>query len=303
MASVGIRRRVNRRTGRVSYQVWWLLDDGSQGAETMATKDQARALAAEMRLQFTRDTWQGRRCGRLPFTIWADQWWVDWSADPHRSPHTLVMVESRLRNHLRSFPGDRAIEKIGPAEIRRWQHSLPPTPVTPPCSNADRCCCAFSSTPSTKAPPTPTRSAKSPCPSATDPDQVLGQARRRGLTPSEAGQLLARFPLFWWDHVLTLLGIGLRFGELAGLRRRLHLDRTPSVLQVVDIRYQAGRFGSGFKPRPKSDAGIREVLACTRGRRGHPSTAPSRHRLRRAGFHRPRRWRGGKGHPHGAVAA
>jgi integrase len=92
-----------------------------------------------------------------------------------------------------------------------------------------------------------------------DPDQVLSQARRRALTPSEAGQLLARFPLFWWDHVLTLLGTGLRFGELAGLRRRLHFDRAPSVLQVVDIRYQAGRFGSGFKPRPKSDAGIREI--------------------------------------------
>jgi integrase len=28
---------------------------------------------------------------------------------------------------------------------------------------------------------------------------------------------------------------------------------------VVDTRYQAGRFGSGFKPRPKSDAGIREI--------------------------------------------
>jgi integrase len=73
-------------------------------------------------------------------------------------------------------------------------------------------------------------------------------------------QLLARFPLFWWDHALTLLGTRLRFGELAGLRRRrVRLDRTPPVVQVVDIRYQAGRFGSGFKPRPKSDAGIREL--------------------------------------------
>jgi integrase len=93
-----------------------------------------------------------------------------------------------------------------------------------------------------------------------DPEEVFGQARRRALTPEEAGQLLARFPLFWWDHVLTLLGTGLRFGELAGLRRhRVRLDRTPPVVQVVDIRYQAGRFGSGFKPRPKSDAGIREI--------------------------------------------
>ncbi len=72
--------------------------------------------------------------------------------------------------------------------------------------------------------------------------------------------MLACCPLFWWDHVLALLGTGLRFGEFAGLRRRrVHLERTLPVLQVIDVRYQAGRFGSGFKPRPKSDVGLREV--------------------------------------------
>ena len=82
----------------------------------------------------------------------------------------------------------------------------------------------------------------------------------RALTPEEAGRLLACFPLFWWDHVLTLLGTGLRFGELAGLRRRrVHLNRPIPVLEVGPTRYEAGRFGSGFKPRPKSDAGIRPV--------------------------------------------
>ena len=60
--------------------------------------------------------------------------------------------------------------------------------------------------------------------------------------------------------MLCLLGTGLRFGELAGLRRRrVHLDRPAPVLEVGPNRYQAGRFGSGFKPRPKSDAGIRPV--------------------------------------------
>jgi integrase len=93
-----------------------------------------------------------------------------------------------------------------------------------------------------------------------DPEQVFGEVKRRALTPEEAGRLLACFPLFWWDHVLTLLGTGLRFGELAGLRRRrVHLDRPLPVLEVGPTRYQAGRFGSGFKPRPKSDAGIRPV--------------------------------------------
>jgi integrase len=94
-----------------------------------------------------------------------------------------------------------------------------------------------------------------------DPDKVLRPAKRRALTPEEAGRLLACFPLSWWDHVIVLLGTGLRFGELAGLRRRrVHLDRPVPALQVVDTHYQAGsKFGSGFKPRPKSDAGIREI--------------------------------------------
>jgi integrase len=261
MASVGIRRRVSRRTGLVTYQVWWLLDDGSQGAETVASKDQARALAAQKRLQITRDTWQGRRRGRLPFSTWADLWWADWSADPHRSPHTLVMAESRLRNHIRPVFVDRPIDRIGPADIRRWQTQLAAATGH---ATVQQCRSlllrifqyamdegALEANPVRKV-AVPKRRA--------DPEEVFGQARRRALTPKEAGQLLARFPLFWWDHALTLLGTGLRFGELAGLRRRrLHLDRSPPVVQVVDIRYQAGRFGSGFKPQPKSDAGIREI--------------------------------------------
>jgi integrase len=92
------------------------------------------------------------------------------------------------------------------------------------------------------------------------PGGGFGEVKRRALTPEEAGRLLARCPLFWWDHLVTLLGTGLRFGELAGLRRRrVHLGRELPVLEVGPTRYEAGRFGSGFKPRPKSDAGIRQV--------------------------------------------
>jgi integrase len=93
-----------------------------------------------------------------------------------------------------------------------------------------------------------------------DPEEVFGEVKRRALTPEEAGRLLACVPLFWWDHLSTLLGTGLRFGELAGLRRRrVHLGRELPVVEVGPTRYEAGRFGSGFKPRPKSDAGIRQV--------------------------------------------
>jgi integrase len=261
MASVGIRKRTSARTGRVTYQVWWLLDDGSQGAQTVGSKDEARDLVAQKRLGVTRGAWQGLQRGRLPFSWWAEQWWEVWAADPDRSPTTLAVTESRLRLYVRPWFGERPIERIGPADIRRWQAQLASRT-----GHATLMQCrslvlrilqfavdegAIEANPVRKV-PSPRRRA--------DPEQVLDQAKRRALTPEEAGRLLACFPLFWWDHVLCLLGTGLRFGELAGLRRRrVHLDRALPILQVVDTRYQAGRFGSGFKPRPKSDAGIREI--------------------------------------------
>ena len=96
MASTGIRKRISSRTGRVTYQVWWLLDDGSQGARTVASRDEARALLDEKRQELRRGTWRGRQRGRLPFSQWADEWWDTWTAED-RSPTTLAGAEIRLR--------------------------------------------------------------------------------------------------------------------------------------------------------------------------------------------------------------
>jgi integrase len=254
MGSVSWRKRGNR------YLVSWRLDDGSQGGKTVETPDEARDLAAEKRLEMRRGTWRGRQRGRLPFSTWAAEWWETWAADDP-SPTTLAATESWLRLHVRPWFGDRPIDKITPADVRRWQAQLArnvgPSTVAHCRSLALRIFqfavdeAAIDANPVRKVPP-PKRRA--------DPEQVFGEAKRRALTPEEAGRLLACFPLFWWDHTLTLLGTGLRFGELAGLRRRrVHLDRPMPVLEVGPTRYQAGRFGSGFKPRPKSDAGIRPV--------------------------------------------
>jgi Phage integrase, N-terminal SAM-like domain len=226
MASVGVRKRVSRRTGRVTYQVWWLLDDGSQGAETVATKDEARDLVARRRLGVSRGAWQGFQRGRLPFSWWAEQWWEVWAADPDRSPTTLAVTESRLRLYVRPWFGEKPIMRIGPADVRRWQAHLAGST-----GHATLMQCrslvlrilqfavdegAIDTNPVRKV-PAPRRRA--------DPEQVLDQARQGALLPQEAGRLLAQFPLFWWDHVLCLLGTGLRFGELAGLRRPAARER------------------------------------------------------------------------------
>jgi len=242
------------------------LDDGTQGAETVSSKDETRDLVAQKRLGVSRGAWQGLQRGQLPFSWWAEQWWEVWTADPDRSPTTLAITESRLRLYVRPWFGEKPIKRIGPADLRRWQAHLASSSGHATLMQCRSMQCrslvlrilqfavdegAIDTNPVRKV-PSPRRRA--------DPEQVLDQAKRRALTPEEAGRLLAQFPLFWCDHVLCLLGTGLRFGELAGLRRRrVLLDRPLPALQVVDTRYQAGRFGSGFKPRPKSDAGIREL--------------------------------------------
>jgi len=169
------------------------------------------------------------------------------------------MTDSRLRTHLRPFFGTRAVEDITPRLLRQWQNQLAARR-----GHATVMACrsilfrvlqfaedenAITANPMRKV-PAPKR--------PVDPDVLLGTAKRRVLTPEEAGVLLAAFPPFWWDHVITLLGCGLRISELAGLRAG-RVDLARGVLQVVDTRYQTGaKYGSGFKG-PKSAAGVREI--------------------------------------------
>ena len=91
-----------------------------------------------------------------------------------------------------------------------------------------------------------------------DPEVVFGRVRRRTYTPEEFGRLLVGCPAFYRDHFIVQVGTGLRSGELLGLRAR-RVDLDARRIEVVDVRYDAGRFGSGYKDRPKSDASIRPV--------------------------------------------
>jgi hypothetical protein len=70
-----------------------------------------------------RGTWRGRQRGRLPFSTWAAEWWETWAADDP-SPTTLAATESWLRLHVRPWFADRPIDKITPADVRRWQAQL-----------------------------------------------------------------------------------------------------------------------------------------------------------------------------------
>jgi hypothetical protein len=117
MGSVSWRKRGHR------YLVSWPLDDGAQGGKTVDTPDEARDLAAQKRLEKRRGTWRGLQRGRLSFNASATEWWETWAADDP-SPTSLASAERRLRLHLRPWFADRPIDKITPADVRRWQAHL-----------------------------------------------------------------------------------------------------------------------------------------------------------------------------------
>jgi integrase len=91
-----------------------------------------------------------------------------------------------------------------------------------------------------------------------NPDEIFGSVRRRTFTPEEFGEFLASCRPFYRDHFLTQVGTGLRPGELLGLRRR-RVQPERRRIEVLEVRYEAGKFGRGFKDRRKSPASIRVV--------------------------------------------
>ena len=125
---------------------------------------------------------------------------------------------------------------------------------------AARFCFASCSLPRMKAPSRPTRSAKSPPPS-------VGWIPTRCSPRPSAAPSPRRKPAGYSPLSLVLVGpcaVPARDrAPLRGVRRPARASGPPGSGDPGPAGgghpHQAGRYGSGFKPRPKSDAGIREL--------------------------------------------
>src|SRR6266487_258147 len=258
MASACIRKSRNGRR----YQVWWRLDDGTQGSKTFTTKDQAREFKNDLLAQAARDAWIDPRHGRILFDDWADRWWQLWSANPRRSPKGLETTVSHLRRHLRPYFGHRQLGRITPSIVLRWQHEL----ETRLGYSGVMACRSLllrileAARKERLIAANPVREVEAP-ERPVNPDEIFGSVRRRTFTPEEFGRFLAACRPFYRDHFLTQIGTGLRSGELLGLRRRRVYPELRRI-EVIEVRYEAGRFGRGFKAEPKSPASVRVVPMC-----------------------------------------
>jgi integrase len=254
MASAGIRKTPSGR-----YKVWWRLDDASQGSQTFDTRDQARDFKHDLLARLARGNWVDPRLGKQAFETWAREWWQLWSADPDRSPATLQATEGRLRRYVIPFFGQCQLRAITVSLVRHWQNDLRSQvghdTVLACRSVLNRILQAAED--DRRIDTNPVRKVPAPKPPV-DANARLGHAKRRTYSPEEFGRLLAGVRPFYRDHLLCLVGTGLRAGELLGLRAH-RVNLAGRRLEILEVRYEAGKFGRGYKDRPKSATSIRVV--------------------------------------------
>jgi integrase len=161
--------------------------------------------------------------------------------------------------HIRSHFGTRQLRTITVHAVQQWQNEL----AAKASYNLAMACRSLlnrilqAATDNRLIPFNPVAKVRPPK-RPVDPEVIFGRVRPRTYSPEELGQFLAACPDFYRDHFLTQVATGLRSGELLGLRQR-RVDLARRRIEVIDVRYDAGRYGSGYKNRPKSNASIRVV--------------------------------------------
>jgi integrase len=241
------------------YRARYWGPDGKLHSRSFARKDDAQRWLVSEEASKLKGTWIDPSRSRQRFDDWAGEWWAVWSSNPRRSPTTLEATENRLRRHVRPEFSRHALEAISVRMVQQWQDQLEAAlgheSVMACRSILNRILQAAED--ERLIPYNPLGKVKAPK-RAVDPEVVFGRVQRRTFSPQEFGRLLGACQPFYRDHFIVHVGTGLRSGELLGLRaRRVDLERRR--IEVVEVRYDAGKFGSGYKDRPKSDASIRLV--------------------------------------------
>ena len=226
--------------------------DGKRHSRSFARESDAKRWLTSEEAAKLQGTWADPNQGRRRFNDWADEWWAVWSADPGRSPKTLEAAESHLRLHIRSHFGTRQLRTITVHTVQQWQNEL----AAKASYNLTMACRSLlnrilqAATDNRLIPFNPVAKVRPPK-RPVDPEVIFGRVRPRTYSPEEFGQFLAACPGFYRDHFLTQVATGLRSGELLGLRQS-RVDLARRRIEVIDVRYDAGRYGSGYKNRPKA---------------------------------------------------
>lgn len=250
-----------RRFGRVRHlpsgrwQARYPAPDGIDRAapETFKTKKDADVWLTLKEAEILRGDWIDPDAGRIPFDRYAE----GWIADHVLKPRTKELYRGLLKNHLSPTFGDIDIANIREGDVRRWRkerleagpvQTRPFGPVT-----VAKAYWLLHAILNTAADDGSIR--RNPC-------RIKGagqedSAERQVLPLDLLLKLLDLVPLRYRALVLLATFASLRFGELAGLRRR-ELDVENCTVRVVVSTAETDD-GRLIDDDPKSQAGRRTV--------------------------------------------
>jgi integrase len=249
-----------RRFGRVRrlpsgrYQARYPGPDGVDrpAGQTFATKRAAEVWLTLKESEIKRGDWLDPSAGAVLFAKYA----AEWMGQSQLSPKTAQLYELLLRLHLVPAFGELNIADIRQEDVRAWrakQLRIGPLqdrrfgPVT--VAKAYRLLRAVLNTAVRDR-----RIRENPC-------QIKGADKesspeRPVLSVPEVYRLAAAIEPRYRALILLATFGNLRWGELAGLRRR-NLDLGNRTVRVVETVYELDRLVQG---KPKSEASIRKVV-------------------------------------------
>ena len=236
------------RSGRWQARYWSAAGNRLGAPITFATKGDAQRWLSAAETDMSRGDWHDPRLGEVPFREWADRWLA--TKTPKLQPATVDLYRYLLRVHLVPRFGAMPVGRITAVEVQGWLADLHQTKLS-----ANTVAKAYRVLKGTiDGAVDAGLIARSPC--TLKGASTEHQAEMRVATPEQVAALASAVGPRWETLVFTAAYSGLRWGELAGLRRD-DVDLRAGTLKVTrKLGEVNGKLSFGA---PKSAAGRRTI--------------------------------------------
>ncbi len=235
-------------SGRWQARYWDAADNRIGAPSTFATKGDAQRWLSAAETDMSRGDWHDPRLGDVPFRDWADRWMA--TKAPTLGVATQDLYRYLLRKHVVPRFGSMAIGRITASEVQAWLADLHRGELSPnTVAKAYRCLKGAMDGAVDAG-----LIARSPC--TLKGAGTERHAEMQIATPEQVAELAAAVGPRWEALVFAAAYTGLRWGELAGLRRcDVDLERS-----LVTVTRKLGEVSGqlSFGP-PKTAAGKRTI--------------------------------------------
>lgn len=254
--SFGYIRQRQRENGKISYQASFVDPaTGKRRTKTFRAKKDATAFLAKIALQIEAgkplDAPSTPR--RVPTVKQWGEEWLERRRSEGASPNTIRSYKSTLNRYVYPVFGSRAVSSVTRAEVIDWYYATAPDK---PGSrrNAYR---SFSALMNAAVENELIEISPVRIKGATAKKRVRDEARERVATDKQVEQIAGGMPPRLGIMIFLAAWAGLRYGEIAALRRR-HIDLVNRRI-LVRAAVKRGETGKLVEGAPKSAMGRRDV--------------------------------------------